>query len=143
MKLLNILLNEVFDMTPEFNHEVNKLKDLGATFVGHGDYGKVFKLADKIVKVTSDPDEIIHAKLLKGEKTNNFVYIYNVEEINNRLAIITMEDLEEFKGEVPQNFIQSAEQEAEKYGIDPEELDFIGDNIMVDPTTGNLKMIDV
>ena len=143
MKLLNILLNEVLDATPEFNQEVSKLKDQGATFIGQGDYGKVFKLGDKIVKITSDSDEILHVKLLKGKKTNNFVYIYDIRVINDRLAVITMEDLGEFKGEVPQKFIQAAEQEAEKYGIDSEELDFIGDNIMIDPITGNLKMVDV
>ena len=70
MKLLNILLNEVLDTTPEFNQEVSKLKDQGATFIGQGDYGKVFQLGDKIIKITSDSDEILHVKLLKGKKTN-------------------------------------------------------------------------
>ena len=75
--------------------------------------------------------------------TNNFVYIYDVEVINPKLAIIEMEVLGKFKGEIPEEFITNTEQEATNLGIDLEELDFIGDNIMVHPKSGKLKMIDV
>ena len=39
--------------------------------------------------------------------------------------------------------IADFEKEAKRLGIDPEELDFVGDNVMQHPKSGKLKMIDV
>ena len=54
-----------------------------------------------------------------------------------------MEVLGKYKGQITEEFIDSTEKEATRFGIDPDELDFIGDNIMVHPKSNNLKMIDV
>ena len=54
-----------------------------------------------------------------------------------------MEVLGEFKGEIPEDFIVATEKEASRLGIDPSELDFIGDNVMIHPKSSKLKMIDV
>ena len=143
MKLSQIIFEGPLQYDPDFNREIDKIQDQGGKYLGSGDYGSVYLLKGRAVKVTTDQDELDHAEILKGKKTNNFVYIYDIRVINDRLAVITMEDLEEFEGEVPQKFIQAAEQEAEKYGIDPDELDFIGNNIMFDPKLGRLKMVDV
>ena len=54
-----------------------------------------------------------------------------------------MEVLGKFKGDIPEEFILNTEREATNLGIDSEELDFVGDNIMIHPKSGKLKMIDV
>jgi|TARA_R110000803_G_scaffold139557_1_gene206203 hypothetical protein len=143
MRLSRILLSEIIQSTPEFDREVDRLRDQGGTYIGSGDYGSVFLLNGKAVKVTTDEIEIEHAEILKGKKTNNFVYIYDVTVLNTKLAIIEMEVLGKYKGQIPEEFIDSTEKEATRFGIDPDELDFIGDNIMVHPKSNNLKMIDV
>lgn len=143
MKLSKIILSEILQYDPDFDKQIDKIKDQGGKYLGSGDYGSVYLLGGKAVKVTTDQDEIIHAEILKGKKTNNFVYIYDVNVINDKLAIITMEVMGEFKGEVPEEFIEATEAEAQRLGIDPDELDFIGDNVMVDPKSGKLKMVDV
>tara|TARA_R110002072_G_scaffold256093_1_gene414939 strand:- start:2340 stop:2771 length:432 start_codon:yes stop_codon:yes gene_type:complete len=143
MRLSRILLSEIIQSTPEFDREVDRLRDQGGTYIGSGDYGSVFLLNGKAVKVTTDEIEIEHAEILKGKKTNNFVYIYDVTVLNTKLAIIEMEVLGKYKGQIPEEFIDSTEKEATRFGIDPDELDFIGDNIMIHPKSNNLKMIDV
>ena len=38
---------------------------------------------------------------------------------------------------------KNMQKELKRLGIDPEELDFVGDNVMQHPKSGKLKMIDV
>jgi hypothetical protein len=54
-----------------------------------------------------------------------------------------MEVLGEYKGDIPEEFIQALEREASNYGINPQELDIRSDNFMVHPKSGKLKMTDV
>lgn len=143
MKLSRILLSEILQSTPEFDKEIDKIVDQGGKHLGAGDYGSTYLLGGKAVKVTTDEVELEHAQILKGKKTNNFVYIFDVKVLEPKLGIIEMEVLGEFKGEVPDEFKDAAEAEAERLGIDPDELDFVGDNVMVHPKSGKLKMIDV
>ena len=143
MKLSKIILEGPLEYDPGFSREIDKIQDQGGKYLGSGDYGSVFLLNGKAVKVTTDEIEIEHAELLKGKKTNNFVYIYNVKPIDTKLAIIEMEVLGKFKGEIPEEFIIHTEAEAKRFGIDPSELDFVGDNVMIHPKSGKLKMIDV
>lgn len=143
MRLSDIILGEILQYDPDFDREVEKIKDQGGKYLGSGDYGSAFLLNGRVYKVTTDYIELEHAKILQGKKTNNFVYIYDVEVLQPKLGIIQMEVLGEFKGEVPEEFVQATESEAQQLGIDPEELDFIGDNIMIHPKSGKLKMIDV
>ena len=143
MKLSRILLSEILQSTPEFDREIDRLADQGGKYLGSGDYGSAYLLNGKVYKVTTDEVELEHAEILKGKKTNNFVYIYDVQVLEPKLGIIEMEVLGEFKGEIPEEFVDATKAEAERFGIDPDELDFVGDNIMVHPKSGNLKMIDV
>ena len=143
MKLARILLSEILQSTPEFDREIDKIVDMGGKHLGAGDYGSTYLLNGKAVKVTTDEVELEHAEILKGKKTNNFVYIYDVEVLDHKLGIIQMEVLGDFKGEVPDEFVEATKAEAQRFGIDPDELDFVGDNIMVHPKSGKLKMIDV
>ena len=143
MKLSQIILEGPLQYDPDFNREIDKIQDQGGKYLGSGDYGSVYLLNGKAVKVTTDEIELDHAEILKGKKTNNFVYIYDVERLGDKLGTITMEVMGEYKGEIPEEFIDALEKEAERYNIDPEELDIRPDNFMVNPKSGKLKMTDV
>ena len=142
--MLSILsiLKEVITPSQEYMERVNDIIDQGGEFLGSGDYGSVYLVGGVVKKVTSDEVEIEHAEILKGKKTKYFVPILDVEVINPKLAIITMPNMEPFTGEIPEEFIEQLEQEAQQLGIDPEELDIRPDNFMKDQS-GNLKMTDV
>jgi hypothetical protein len=143
MKLSQIIFEGPLQYDPDFNREIDKIQDQGGKYLGSGDYGSVYLLKGRAVKVTTDQDELDHAEILKGKKTNNFVYIYDVQRLGDKLGIITMEVMGEYKGEIPSEFLDALEREAERLGIDPEELDIRSDNFMVHPKSGNLKMTDV
>lgn len=136
------ILKEVISPSQEYMERVNDIIDQGGEFLGSGDYGSVYLVGDVVKKVTSDEVEIEHAEILKGKQTEYFVPIIDVEVVNPKLAIITMPNMEPFTGEIPEEFIEGLEQEAERLGIDPEELDIRPDNFMKDQS-GNLKMTDV
>jgi hypothetical protein len=143
MKLSQIILEGPLEYDPDFNREIDKIQDQGGKYLGSGDYGSVYLLKGKAVKVTTDSIELDHAEKLKGKKTNNFVYIFDVNRLNEKLGIITMEVMGEYKGEIPEDFIDRLEKEASNYDIDPSELDIRPDNFMVHPKSGKLKMTDV
>lgn len=143
MKLLNILVESPLQYSPEFEQQVKKIKDKGGVFIASGQYGSVYQIGNKVKKITTDPDEIIHALLLKGKTTDTFVYIYNVEIINDRLGVITMENMDELTKEITPEFIEKLEIEAQSLGIDPDELDIRPSNFMEHPKTGAIKMVDV
>lgn len=143
MKLSKIILEGPLEYDPGFSREIDKIQDQGGKYIGSGDYGSVYLLNGKAVKVTTDEVEIEHAEILKGKKTNNFVFIYDVKKLDTKLGIITMEVMGEYRGEVPNEFIDALEKESSNLGIDPDELDLRPDNFMVHPKSGKLKMTDV
>ena len=143
MKLSKIILEGPLEYDPGFSREIDKIQDQGGKYIGSGDYGSVYLLNGKAVKVTTDEVEIEHAEILKGKKTNNFVFIYDVKKLDTKLGIITMEVMGEYRGDVPDEFIDALEKESSNLGIDPDELDLRPDNFMVHPKSGKLKMTDV
>ena len=143
MKLSQIILEGPLQYDPDFNREIDKIQDQGGKYLGSGDYGSVYLLKGRAVKVTTDEIELDHAEKLKGKKTNNFVYIYDVDRLQDKLGIITMEVMGEYKGEIPNEFIDALEKEAEKYDIPADELDIRPDNFMIHPKSGKIKMTDV
>ena len=145
MKLLSIL-KEILDPTQEYQELVNDIIDQGGEYLGEGDYGAVFLVGDKVMKVTTDSEELEDAQQIKGQKTKYFVHIYDVEVRNPKLGIITMEDLEPFTGSEKDVPIDDIIEEAEMLGIYPD-LEGPGgsikmDNLMQDKT-GRIKVIDV
>tara|TARA_B100000683_G_C12245526_1_gene455148 strand:+ start:114 stop:542 length:429 start_codon:yes stop_codon:yes gene_type:complete len=142
MRLSHVILGEILYYDPDFEREVEKVKDQGGKYLGSGDYGSAFLLNGRVYKVTTDSIEIQHAHILKGKKTNNFAYIYNVEEINEKLGVIQMEVLGEFKGEIPEEWIEATEKEAERLGMNPDELDIRPSNVMVNQKN-HLKLVDI
>ena len=142
MRLSNVILGEILYYDPEFEKEVDKITDRGVKHLGSGDYGSAYLLNGRVYKVTTDEIELEHAQLLKGKKTNNFAHIYDVEVIQPKLGIIQMEVLGEFKGEIPEEWVEAVEKEAERYNIDPKELDIRPSNIMVNQKN-HLKLVDI
>lgn len=145
MKLLSIL-KEILDPTQEYQELVNDIIDQGGEYLGEGDYGVVFKVGDKVMKVTTDSEELEDAQQIKGQRTKYFVYIYDVEVRNPKLGIITMEDLEPFTGSEKDVPLDEITEEADMLGIYPD-LEGPGgsikmDNLMQDKT-GKIKVIDV
>mgnify|MGYP003630669888 CR=1 FL=1 len=143
MKLSKIILEGPLEYDATFNKAIDTLQDQGGKYLGSGDYGSVYLLNGKAVKVTTDGIELDHAEILKGKKTNNFVHIYDVERLGDNLGVITMDIMGEYKGEVSDEFIDALEREAADLSIDPEELDIRPDNFMVHPKSGKVKMTDV
>jgi len=143
MKLARILLEGPISYDLDYNKAVDSIKDQGGVYLGSGDYGSVFLLNGRAVKVTTDEVELEHAEILKGKKTNNFVYIYDVKVIKDKLGVITMDLLAPNREEISDEYLDALESEAQRLGIDPEELDIRPDNFMKDPTSGKIKMTDV
>ena len=140
------ILKEILDPTQEYQELVNNIIDQGGEYLGEGDYGVVFLVGDKVKKVTTDSEELEDAQQIKGQKTKYFVYIYDVEVINPKLGIITMDNLEPFTGSEQDVPIEEIEEEAEMLGIYPD-LEGPGgsikmDNLMQD-RAGRIKVIDV
>lgn len=141
MKLFTIL-KEVLEPTRDYQEAVSDILDQGGEYKGSGDYGSVYLLDGKVVKVTTDEVELEHAEILKGRDTKYFTHIFDVEIRNPKLGIITMDILLPYNKGIPEDFIVKLKQEAKQLGIDPDELDIRASNIMVN-RKGQLKMIDV
>ena len=145
MKLFSII-KEILSPTQLYQDAVEAIKQQGGKFLGSGDYGAAFLLRDKVLKVTTDGEEIEDAKQIKQVKTKYFAYIYDVEEINPKLAIITMELLQPYTASPDTVPIEDIELEAEELNIYPD-LEGPGgsikmDNVMQDKR-GRVKIIDV
>ena len=142
MRLSHVILGEILYYDPDFEKEVDKIQDQGGKHLGSGDYGSAYLLNGRVYKVTTDEIELEHAELLKGKKTNNFAKIYDVEVINPKLGIIQMEVLGEFRGDIPEEWVEAVNREAEQHGIDPDELDIRPSNIMINQKK-HLKLVDI
>ena len=140
------ILREVLEPTQEYQELVNDIIDQGGEYLGEGDYGAVFLVGDKVMKVTTDSEELEDAQQIKGQKTKYFVHIYDVEVRNPKLGIITMDNLEPFTGSEKDVPLDDIMEEAEMLGIYPD-LEGPGgsvkmDNLMQDEA-GRIKVIDV
>ena len=140
------LIKEILSPTQEYQELVDDIVDQGGEYVGEGDYGAVFLVGDKIMKVTTDSEELEDAQKIKGQKTKYFVYIHDVEVRNPKLGIITMENLKPYTASPSTVPIEDIYDEADNLGISPD-LEGPGgsikmDNLMQD-RNGNIKVIDV
>ena len=140
------ILKEILDPTQEYQELVNDIIDQGGEYLGEGDYGVVFLVGDKAMKVTTDSEELEDAQQIKQQKTKYFVYIYDVEVRNPKLGIITMEDLQPFTGSEKDVPIDDIMEEADMLGIYPD-LEGPGGSIKMDNLmqnkAGRIKVIDV
>lgn len=143
---LRKIIKEVIQSTSEYEQQVDKIRQQGGKFLGSGDYGAAFSLGGKVVKVTTDSEELEDAAKLQGVETKYFVHIYDVEIINEKLGIITMQDLEPYTADPDEIPIDDIMEEADQLDIYPD-LEGPGgkiklDNVMQDKS-GNVKIIDV
>ena len=123
--------------------KINKeLVKRGASKIGFGDYGTVYKLGDRAFKVTADVVEIAHAKKLRNFKTHHIVAIHRVVEHSSKLATIEMELLNTPAHTPSIKELNKLRNELLPTGIDFEELDIRDSNFMTD-SKGNVKMVDV
>jgi len=145
MKLLSIL-KEILDPTPQYQQLVDDIIAQGGKYIGEGEYGVVFKVGDKVLKVTTDSEELEDAQQIKQQTTKYFVYIYDVKIIDAKLGIITMQDLEPFTGSEQDIPIEEILEEAEELGIYPD-LEGPGGSIrlsnLMQDKKGRIKVIDV
>ena len=143
---LTKIIKEVIQSTTEYEQQVDKIRQQGGVFLGSGDYGAAFLLGDKVVKVTTDSEELEDAQNIQGISTKYFVHIYDVEVINPKLGIITMDNLEPYTADPDEIPIDDIMEEADRLDIYPD-LEGPGgriklDNVMQDKN-GNVKIIDV
>ena len=145
MKLFQIL-KEIVQPSEDYYNLVDKIKQQGGKFLGSGDYGAAYLIGDRVVKVTTDSQELEDAQKIKGRTTKYFAYIYEVEIVNELLGIITMENLQSYTADPDRVPIDDIYAEADELGISPD-LEGPGgsirmDNVMQD-ANGNVKIIDV
>ena len=145
MKLFQIL-KEVLQPSQDYHDLVEKIKQQGGKFLGSGDYGAAFLVGDKVLKVTTDSEELADAHKLVGLDTKYFAHIYDVELANDSLGVITMENLQPYTADPDEVPIGDIYDEADELGISPD-LEGPGgsiriDNVMQD-AQGNIKIIDV
>lgn len=140
------IIKEVISPSQEYIERVNDIIDQGGEFLGSGDYGSVYLVGDKVKKVTTDSEELEDAQKIKGVNTKYFAHIYDVEVINPKLGIITMDNLQPYTASPSTIPIEDIYDEADNLGISPD-LEGPGgsikmDNVMQD-RNGNIKIIDV
>ena len=145
MKLFEII-KEIVQPSEDYYNLVDKIKQQGGKFLGSGDYGAAYLVGDKVIKVTTDSQELEDAQKIKGLTTKYFAYIYEVEIVNELLGIITMENLQQYTADPDEVPIDDIYDEADNLGISPD-LEGPGgsirmDNVMQD-ANGNVKIIDV
>lgn len=137
------LIREILEYNLEYEELGKKLRKKGAKLIGAGDYGSVYLLNGRVYKITTDSVEIEHSQKVKGLKTRNFAHIFDVQQINPNLGIIKMELLHSTSlEEVPEDYIEATSREAERLGIDPDELDFRIENVM-QRQGGGFKLVDL
>jgi len=145
MKILQ-LIKEIISPTQQYQDAVEKIKQQGGKFLGSGDYGAAFLVGNKVLKVTTDSEELEDAQKIKGVTTKYFVYIYDVQVINEKLGIITMERLYPYTADPNDVSLEKIQQEADDLDIYPDIEGSQGmvrlSNIMQD-RKGNIKVIDV
>jgi len=145
MKILQ-LIKEIVSPTQQYQDAVEKIKQQGGKFLGSGDYGAAFLVGNKVVKVTTDSEELEDAQKIKGVTTKYFVHIYDVQVINEKLGIITMERLYPYTADPNDVSLEKIQQEADDLDIYPDIEGSQGmvrlSNIMQD-RKGNIKVIDV
>ena len=145
MKLFQIL-KEIVQPSEDYYNLVDKIKQQGGKFLGSGDYGAAYLVGDKVIKVTTDSQELEDAQKIKGLTTKYFAYIYEVEIVNELLGVITMQNLQPYTADPDRVPIDDIYAEADELGISPD-LEGPGgsirmDNVMQD-ANGNVKIIDV
>lgn len=167
MKLID-LLNEVI-LPTDLKKILSKLKDSGFTVLGSGDNGIALQKGNQVLKLTTDIDELEHAKKLVNHNFTCIIPIKKVEVLGPKSGIIEMVDAQPLapqeKEEIAANslkaedfliydeeldnslsdklktFLIDLKQAFQTSGIYTDEIDWSPDNIM--NYKGNYVLVDV
>lgn len=167
MKLLDIL-NEVI-LPVDLKKILSKLKDSGYIVLGSGDNGIALQKGNQVLKLTTDSDELEHARKLINHNFTSIIPIKKVEILGPKAGIIEMVDAQalapEEKEEITSNshkaedflvygdeldkslpdklktFLIDLKQAFETSGINTDEIDWSPYNIM--NYKGNYVLVDV
>jgi len=165
---LSIILQEVI-LPTNLKILLGRLKDEGYTVLGSGDNGIALQKGSKVLKLTTDVDELEHAKKLLNHNFPSVIPIDKVEVLGPKSGIIEMADAQPLTqaekrevgihslnaedylfhgGELSDNlsdkmkeFLVGLREAFIKSGIDPEEIDWSPDNIM--NFQGRYVLVDV
>lgn len=165
---LSIILQEVI-LPTNLKILLGRLKDQGYTVLGSGDNGIALQKGSKVLKLTTDVDELEHAKKLIKHSFPSIIPIHNVKILGPKSGIIEMVDAQPLTqaekreidiqglsaenylfhgGDLSDNlsdkmkeFLVGLREAFTKSGIDPEEIDWSSDNIM--NFQGRYVLVDV
>ena len=165
---LSIILQEVI-LPTNLKILLGRLKDEGYTVLGSGDNGIALQKGSKVLKLTTDVDELEHAKKLIKHSFPSIIPINNVEVLGPQSGIIEMvdaqlltqaekreieiqglnaedylfqgKDLSDDLSDKMKEFLIGLKEAFTKSGIDPEEIDWSSDNIM--NFQGRYVLVDV
>ena len=165
---LSIILQEVI-LPTNLKILLGRLKDEGYTVLGSGDNGIALQKGSKVLKLTTDVDELEHAKKLLKHSFPSIIPINNVEVLGPKSGMIEMADAQPLTqaerrevdiqglsaedylfhgGELSSNlsdkmkeFLVGLREAFIKSCIDPEEIDWSSDNIM--NFQGRYVLVDV
>jgi hypothetical protein len=165
---LSIILQEVI-LPTNLKILLGRLKDQGYTVLGSGDNGIALQKGSKVLKLTTDVDELEHAKKLIKHSFPSIIPINNVEILGSKSGIIEMVDAQPLTqaekreidiqglsaedylfhgGSLSDNlsdkmkeFLVGLREAFTQSGIDPEEIDWSSDNIM--NFQGRYVLVDV
>jgi len=141
---------------------VQDFKDRGAKFLGSGDNGVVYAIDGEVVKFTNDAEEIsITQKMVKLGKNlpglhprykltvldskNAYFFMADIDRLD-KSTISTLDgeenaiigfledggDVNEIKDARVKEFVINISQSFKKLGLDPADIDYSTDNIMLD-----------
>jgi hypothetical protein len=165
---LSIILQEVI-LPTNLKILLGRLKDQGYIVLGSGDNGIALQKGSKVLKLTTDVDELEHAKKLIKHSFPSIIPIHNVEVLGPKSGMIEMADAQPLTqaekreidiqglsaedylfhgGSLSDNlsdkmkeFLVGLREAFIKLGIDPEEIDWSSDNIM--NFQGRYVLVDV
>jgi len=165
---LNTILQEVI-LPSNLKTLLGKLKDSGYTVLGSGDNGIALQKGNQVLKLTTDIDELEHAKKLLNHSFTSVIPIKKVEVLGPKSGVIEMVDAQplaqEEKEELNANsnkaedyliydgelsdslsdklkeFLVSLKEAFTQSGIDTDEIDWSSNNIM--NFQGRYVLVDV
>jgi hypothetical protein len=165
---LSIILQEVI-LPTNLKILLGRLKDQGYTMLGSGDNGIALQKGNQVLKLTTDIDELEHAKKLLNHSFTSVIPIKKVEILGPKSGVIEMVDAQplaqEEKQELNANsnkaedyliyggelsdslsdklkeFLTSLKEAFTKSGIDTDEIDWSSNNVM--NFQGRYVLVDV
>lgn len=120
MKIYKLAMPKMSRTTLQLFCEKNNIDIDSVNFLGGGDFGEAYGYQNKVIKITSDPNEYKIAKELVGYENKPIAKIFQVDKINGDY-IILMEKVEQRNN--IEDMYYEVERLAEEQDTDIENLD--------------------